>query len=235
MGKFKIGDRVKRVNFDHYRAIEGCIYGVSGTNGSTAIMLNGHGNYTYSAENFELATPFTINPGDYIDSRAFSREECERFCELAVECGFGRGEWMHFYNHGIPKIGVTSVSGRPFWSSVCRTWFINNITPQFREFLNKEKGMLTKADLKDGMRVETRKGITRWVCSELFLRPYSAGIDFDSYAGDLTYRGNTDEDIMMVVDRDGTVLFEREEHKELTLQEIADKFGVDVKSIRIKE
>lgn len=118
------------------------------------------------------------------------------------------------------------------------------------------KASFTKSDLKTGMVVEYRNGSRR-----LVLRDYQGtGEDlligdrwssFNFYNEDLTYSsGDKDYDIMKVyvaINYCDTlylldskcckcrVVWERKEIKEVTLEQIAEKFGVDVKRLRIKE
>ena len=93
-----------------------------------------------------------INKGDFIDSRQFSREECERFIELAVESGYTDAEGMVYYGNwmGLDALGVASSDkGRhvPYkhigWGNIedSAYGFCNNISRQFREFLDKENSM----------------------------------------------------------------------------------------------
>lgn len=121
--------------------------------------------------------------------------------------------------------------------------------PPYQTPLTEIKRQFTKHDLKDGMRVEHGDGTETIVVGDDFLvlksdyyEKRSRHVDLSDYNEDITvissYSKKTRDayDIMKVTDRDGTVLFEREEEpRELTIQEIADKFGVDVKNIRIKE
>ena len=113
----------------------------------------------------------------------------------------------------------------------------------------------TKSDLKTGMVVEYRNGSRR-----LVLRDYQGtGEDiligtgwrsFDNYTENLTDGGgDKDFDIMKVYaasDYCGTlhlldkkcceykVVWERKEIKEVTLEQVAEKFGVPVDQLRIK-
>lgn len=204
---------------------------------------------------FELKVggEFTINKGDYIDSREFTREECERFCELAVENGFGRGEWLNYFGDGyFFRLGVSSVNncGSIKWGCKVGSGYGydvgNNITTQFREFLDKEKGkMFTKDDLKDGMLVTMKGGCEFYVCgSENMLahQNYQMGLVYHNdfslkrINDDLTHDCHGQFDIIKVTDRDGTVLFEREEApRELTIEEIAKAFNLPVERVRIKK
>lgn len=100
----------------------------------------------------------------------------------------------------------------------------------------------TKADLKDGMRCIDREGDVWYVCGYSMVKP-AAGVvrPFIDWCNDLTGRFYNSLDIMRVIDRDGTVLFdniiihENEEPTELTIEEIAEKFGLPVERVRIKK
>lgn len=97
----------------------------------------------------------------------------------------------------------------------------------------------TKADLLDGMRLLSREGMLAWVCGNKvmfqggdynYLSSYTESMVFNNVASPSRF------DIMKVTDRDGTVLFEREEEPtELTIEEIAAKFGLPVERVRIKK
>lgn len=106
-----------------------------------------------------------INKGDFIDSRQFSREECERFIKLAVECGYTDAEGMKYYGNttGLDALGVASTHDGihvPYkhigWGNTKDSLygFCNNISQQFREFLDKENSM------KNAPKDATHYGIT---------------------------------------------------------------------------
>lgn len=99
-----------------------------------------------------MGNKFTINKGDYIDSREFSREECERFCELAVECGYDKSR---VFNYHDPYLGVSKLSGA-INSLPSLEYLNNNITAQFRAYLDYKA--TPKSLLKDGMRCTDRAG-----------------------------------------------------------------------------
>ena len=243
MSKFKVGDKVKRVGENHKDVEQGGVYNVTCLSVINTLELEGLEGYYYDADLFELAIPFTINAGDYIDRYEFTREECERFCELAVECGFGRGDWMSFYNkNGLTCLSVNDL-GVLYWfrgNACCEVREPNNITTQFREFLDKEKSMkeFTKYDLKDGMRVINREGNERVIVSGKLYKEgydelsYQGSLDSD-YGSDLTDNVASCFDIIRVTDRDGTVLFERKpEPKEMTVAEIEKALGYSVKVVK---
>src|SRR5690606_33579455 len=90
-----------------------------------------------------------INKGDFIDSRQFSREECERFIKLAVEAGYTDAEGMTYHGNtvGLDALGVASTNKGQYvpykhigWGQIRDSayGFCNNISQQFREFLDKE-------------------------------------------------------------------------------------------------
>ena len=79
----------------------------------------------------------------------------------------------------------------------------------------------TKSDLQDGMRVTYRDGSVRIVLEGSLVYPsgetcgdyakYTAGAELVDFNEDLTHGYVTELDIMCVEDRDGTLLFERQE------------------------
>jgi len=109
-----------------------------------------------------------------------------------------------------------------------------------------------KDDLKAGYVVQFRNGdyqiVTDSIHGLLFLNMRSF-IEVDQYKNELTFDGfNKEVDVIKVwgfaydISQSlfiGTIsrklLWERKEPKELTMQEIADKFGVDVKDLKIKK
>ena len=120
---------------------------------------------------------------------------------------------------------------------------------------------MKKQDLKTGMRVKLRDGNTGIVLLNLTGNEYEKNIivieygmhrNLDNYNDNLCYDNNGNRllycDIIKVYDIPnniweiinfdikGKLLWERkEEIKEFTLKEIADKLGVDVKVLRIKD
>lgn len=178
---------------------------------------------------------FAINAGDYIDSREFTREECERFCELAVERGFGRGEWMAYHGTRYFKLGVSSNYKEIKWGSMASGEISygysakNNITTQFREFLDKEKDMskFTKDDFEDGQKIYLEDGaktiggilITSYqplyVCGDEAIARLPDGgfatLQFSTLSNNL--KTPSGKKVIRIIDRDGTVLFEREPEK----------------------
>lgn len=178
-----------------------------------------------------MSNKFTINKGDYIDSRQFSREECEKFCELALEFGYDRGEWLSYYSDDCSQayLGVYVHEPRIHWylANVEKGGELtNNITAQFRKWLD---GTVTpKSLLKDGMRCTDREGDVWWVCGVWFACPTEdVFIEVEEFNDELNHENCEDSDIMLITDRDGTVVWKRSEPLKLTLAEIAARFGVE--------
>ena len=248
MSKFKVGDRVKFLENIYEIGGEGVVCDIL-RNGIRKLYLCKPDNY-YNTLNFysrelELAIPFTINAGDYIDRYEFTREECERFCEIAVECGFKLqdkhfGQYSYF---GVNECGET-------WACyhADMVGMKNNITTKFREFLDKEKGkMFTKDDLKDGMRIYLEDGATTnfgtsisgvdafYVCGDEAVLHFPDGGYVYMTLSDLSEDMKTPsgQRVMLITDRDDTVLFEREpEPKEMTVADIERELGYSVKVVK---
>ena len=141
-----------------------------------------------------------------------------------------QGSSVYYFNDGIAYFGKTGYT--------ILEW------EDFMEF--------TKDDLKIGYVVEFRNGDFRMVmeCQEerVFTSNYGF-MRFNDYMDNLSSFGLTKTyDIMkvwgfarsryktLIIDTcDRELLYERKEPKELTMQEIADKFGVDVKDLKIKK
>lgn len=105
----------------------------------------------------------------------------------------------------------------------------------------------TKADLKDGMRCIDREGDVWYVCGQNMSLSVGGSAPLDDWDDGLNWRHGNHFDITKVVDRDGTILFASfDAHPnfrialersltELTLEEIAEKFGLPVERVRIKK
>lgn len=183
-----------------------------------------------------------INNNEYIYKFKFTKEEVEQFCQLALDSGHGRGEWLYFYS-SFKWLGVNA--NGIHWGDHCRNER-TDITAKYKQYL-QEKNMQTfsKNDLKDGMVVTLRKGDIRYILQDKTwdVGEYSASCaaTLDRYKDDLTWNGAFSEgyphnDIVRVVDRDDTVVYVRkEEPTELTLEQVAEKFGLDVGQVRIKK
>lgn len=178
---------------------------------------------------------FKIKAGDYIDSREFSKEECERFCEIAMDCGFRKS---FVFNFNDIYLGVSnyaeSINTLPSTEHLP-----NNITTQFREFLDKEWFMtkqFSKSDLKDGMCVTCRDGREFYICDDIMISKKREVMPLFNYTDNLTDVGFQKYDIILITDRDGTILFEREEEQiDVSIEEIAKWKGVAVDRVRIKK
>jgi hypothetical protein len=108
---------------------------------------------------------------------------------------------------------------------------------------------MKKTDLKPGMVTEYASGERRLVVTinnELYLISRASFADVKSFNDDLTCTSNPDIDIVKIyLPREAaslTTLFncknciwERPKETILTMQEIADKFGIPVEQIRIKK
>jgi len=238
MSKFKVGDRVKFLENIYEIGGEGVVCDIL-RNGIRKLYLCKPDNYyntlSFFSRELELETSFTINAGDYIDRYEFTREECERFCEIAVECGFKLqdkhfGQYSYF---GVNECGET-------WACyhADMVGMKNNITTKFREFLDKEKGkMFTKDDLKDGMRVEHYDAGAGYIGGgKVFFgdREYNRLTRYSENLLDKRHMSETSRfAIIRVTDRDGTVLFERKpEPKEMTVAEIEKALGYSVKVVK---
>ena len=110
----------------------------------------------------------------------------------------------------------------------------------------------TLNDLKVGMLVELRDGrkylIAKTIDNELVGTRDSGFMLVERYENDLSFEGCSTNDIVKVYSirktktnmysystNDRDLLFERKEPKELTMQEIADKFGIPVDQLKIKK
>ena len=83
----------------------------------------------------------------------------------------------------------------------------------------------TKSDLKDGMRVITENGDTHYVCGKIWVdkentQHHLASHDYDENLIERYKKG--DYPIAKILDRDGTVVFEREPEKRKITLELTD-------------
>lgn len=246
MSKFKVGDKVKRVvdtEFPEYGFVrKGFVGKVLDADEGCIKVDDKAGRYNREGD-FVLAGSFTINAGDYIDSRKFTREECERFCELANENGFyftksdgafSIPDWGFRQDSSEKLLGVLACSHSPqlWWEksvyfNEIENKTTNNITTQFREFLDKEKGMskFTKDDFEDGQRIYLEAGAKTihgipvheplYVCGDEATARLPDGVfatlQFSTLSEGL--KTPSGKKVMRIIDRDGTVLFEREPEK----------------------
>ena len=121
---------------------------------------------------------------------------------------------------------------------------------KWEDFMEKE---FTLSDLKVGMLVEIRRGDKFIIAQnegDVFGTNDSEWLSFDNFEEDMRYynRGDYCFDIVNVYGRckknsgfytfsttNRDLLFQRKEPKELTMQEIADKFGIPVDQLKIKK
>lgn len=108
---------------------------------------------------------------------------------------------------------------------------------------------MKKSDLKPGMVVEYASGEKRLVVTinaKLYLISRASFADVKSFNDDLTCSGNSGINIVKIyLPREAASLsalfecknciWERPKETVLTMQEIADKFGIPVEQIRIKK
>lgn len=120
---------------------------------------------------------------------------------------------------------------------------------ELKGFTYKRKSMkkFTKADLKSGMVVENAQKRKALVINDILI--FNTSFDpLKNYKEDLTSRTVPELDIIKVYKQSDfwgaglsggiqyeELLWKREEPLEVTMQEIADKFGVSVEQLRIKE
>ena len=122
-----------------------------------------------------------------------------------------------------------------FGEDVCRAnWMLLKPAPK----------PFTKSDLKCGMRVTHRDGDEYYVLNGMLVEDgfnrcrlvrFDVFTELDEYDEDLENINDPDYSIVKVTDRDGTVLFEREEAKkevrEMTIGEIQARLGFHVKIV----
>jgi len=145
-----------------------------------------------------------------------------------------QGSSVYYFNDGIAYFGKTGYT--------ILEW------EDFMEF--------TKDDLKIGYVVQFENGAYAMFVNTLiglvFITQDGVFVKLTDYKGDLTTFSNTDIEesysivkvfgfsrltmaTLNITPYDRELLWERKEPKELTMQEIADKFGVDVKDLKIKK
>lgn len=108
---------------------------------------------------------------------------------------------------------------------------------------------MKKSDLKPGMVIEyanSEKRLVVAINAELYLISRSSFMDVKSFNEDLTYSNDLDINIVKVYQpREAASLsslldcknciWERQKETVLTMQEIADKFGIPVEQLKIKK
>ena len=149
-----------------------------------------------------------LKNGDYIDTLNLPYFSVCKFFDTAVDQGFFHKGSIESYDLSYPLVLNEGVicEGFPEQGKY------RNVTLIFKGQTGKP---FTKSDLKDGMQVETRKEGEYYVCGDALLRPGGHN-NFINYNNDLTCNARNScvagkYDIIRVTDRDGTVVFEREE------------------------
>lgn len=146
----------------------------------------------------------------------------DKFVVVEPKCGLKVGDIVsYYYDDGSELPQFKTVLGRSDYNNcdgenggfLCWSW------------LKKLPTKSTKSDLKDGMRVVYRDGTKRLVLHKDLYMENTAGdyewvVSLSVFNDDLVWESNPICDIMKVVDRDGTVLFEREETPVKSQQEI---------------
>ena len=178
-----------------------------------------------------------INVGDYINTTGMTKEQVQEFVNLCVSRGVEFGEGMAYFGvEGLPYVGVNmgGIHTNVYWKGELG---INDrdITDWY---LRKT---FTKEDIEDGMKVVYRDGIKRYVLKDMLIM-LSEGCSDRLYAkanlaefnNDLTHLCKRNMDIMEVYNQTGELVWKRKETVELTLVEIAEKMGIPVEQLRIK-
>ncbi len=190
---------------------------------------------------------FKINAGDYILTKLFTQYEWAEFYRLMIEQGYRTSDSSPIDpdGHVWSAFGVNVNYQSTYAYKADDDELINDISVEFRAYLNKDKNkVFSKDDLKDGMRVTMRGGHEFYICgvkTMLSHESHKIGLSYDNYFSlsrinnDLTHDCNSDYDIIRITDRDGTVVFDRKQEPcEVSLEEIAEWKGVTVESVKIK-
>lgn len=172
-------------------------------------------------------TTFKIESGDYIDSREFTREECERFCEWAVECGFGRGTNIgRLTNSSWWALGVHETGCHLFGYVGESKSLTNNITIQFREFLDKEKGMGAVNNIKAASLIgeQLRK--------QPVIRISVDGVEFIALANSYSIEDDGISKRLVIDSLSVDITPPKPEAKEMTVADIEKALGYSVKVVK---
>lgn len=137
-------------------------------------------------------------------------------------------KWYFLYANAAEKGGV--------W---CMVWDNKPSHTPLTEIKKRELGWPKKADLLDGMRVTMRCGYEWYVCGKEKMVALEE-FEFDNYyANTFSWKRMTDTlehdadqryDIVKVVDRDNTVVWEREQPKKKVTLELTDEQIAKVKA-----
>ena len=190
--------------------------------------------------------------GDYI-MWCKTEEEAKDFCRVMHESGrkWGSGDSYIKCSRFTDYLGETCYNFNS-GSFAHKNWYkrYDFTILEWEDFMEKE---LTLSDLNVGMLIEIRRGDKFIIAQnegDIFGTNDSEWLSFDNFEEDMRYynRGDYYFDIVKVYGRckknngfytyDTTnrdLLFQRKEKKELTMQEIADKFGIPVDQLKIKK
>lgn len=182
-----------------------------------------------------------------------TEEEAKYFCRVMHESGrtWGSGdsyiEYPRFSNH-LDETCYNFNSG----SYAHKCWYERRYYTflKWEDFMEKE---FTLSDLKVGMLIEIGRGDKFIIAQnegDIFGTNDSDWLSFDNFEKNMKYynRGDSYFNIVKVYGRckknngfytfnatNRDLLFQRKEKEELTMQEIADKFGIPVDQLKIKK
>ena len=162
-----------------------------------------------------------INTKDYIVTEHFTKEEGEIFQQLMVDQGVALYEEANGWWGTFELFGCDNGNNTYFTDCGSSILTGKNLTKDFRKYLDNmnKRDTFTKPDLKDGMRIILRSGREYYVCGDEYLLSHSnISLSLQRYMDELTCTYNEEFDIVEVIDRDGTVVFKREEPKKVKLE-----------------
>lgn len=183
----------------------------------------------------------------------FNNNQLEYLLQYLINIGY---KWYHkelqticdIKYFGDEKIEVLYLDYAPHILRYSSVKFLREHLPQY-EVITLTDLPMKKSDLKPGMVVEYANGEKRLVVTinaELYLISRASFADVKSFKEDLTCDSNSDINIVKVYQpREAASLstlfecknciWERPKETVLTMQEIADKFGIPVGQLRIKK
>lgn len=189
--------------------------------------------------------------GDYV-MWCKTEEEAKDFCRVMHESGrkWGSGDSYIECSRFADHLGETCYNFNN-GSYSYKNWYkrYNFTILKWEDFMEKE---FTLSDLKVGMLIENRGGerfiIAETIDGRLIGTNETGFTDLKNYNADMMHWEFASYDIMRVYNKtkrnikfytyDTTnrdLLFQRKEPKELTMQEIADRFGIPVDQLKIKK
>lgn len=189
--------------------------------------------------------------GDYV-MWCKTEEEAKDFCRVMHESGRTWIDYVRYtdetnYNEYLEETCYSFNRGKFGYTSLYKKRDYTIL--KWEDFMEKE---FTKDDLKVGMLVVVRCGYKYLVAKNdnegMFFTNEEGWTEYNTKHNDMRSAMCEDFDIMKVYsmpskNRDAfnystenrTLLFERKEPKELTMQEIADKFNIPVDQLKIKK